>query len=296
MGVYLSSSVIGILNSLSPRAMAEGFNLGSQLETILAELSAGNLGIEADAADVDALALGGGHGAQDADNTSGLTFAWETFRFHNGLALVTVPGGTIALTASNTNYVEADRAGTVSANIAGFTSGRLPLWQIVAGGAAIVSVASKKPLMQLIGTGGVVGSMLSTAAKTKTLYVPLGDVSATGTWPVSVPVAGNVKRVSLVNGATAAANDTNYWTLGVVNKGQAGAGTTKIVDNTVAANSSKATGGSAITANVDRAFTLAADPADDVAANDVLEVTLTKAASATALTKAMLRIDVANEG
>lgn len=131
---------------------------------------------------------------------------------------------------------------------------------------------------------------VETAAKTKTLTLSLGDVSGTGAWNIRVPVAGTVTRVSLLSGATAAANDTNYWTGGVVNKGAAGDGTAKVVDSTVAVNSTKATGGAAITASVERTFTLAA--ANTVAANDVLEITITKAASATTLTKVSVSIDV----
>jgi hypothetical protein len=96
----------------------------------------GAIGITALAGDIDSLALGGGHAAQDPDTTSGLIFGYKAFRFGNGLINVTVVAGTLTLPSSTTNYVEVDRAGTVS-NTSGFTSGRLPLWTIVTGASAI---------------------------------------------------------------------------------------------------------------------------------------------------------------
>ena len=53
--------------------------------------------------------------------------------------LTEIANGTVALTASATNYVEADRAGVVSANTTAFTAGRTPLYQIVAGASTITS-------------------------------------------------------------------------------------------------------------------------------------------------------------
>lgn len=290
----LSSAQKNALNSISPRAIAAGINLGDIIDSILTDMSSGNLGITADAGDVDSVALGGGHGAQDADTTTGLTFGYKAFRFHNGLALVTVSAGTILLTASQTNYVEVDRAGTVSANVSAFTSGKLPLWTITTGTATITAVTYSAPVRQLIGTAGVVGSMLSTAGATKSIEIPLGDISATTAFNVVLPnVAGVVARISFATKTAISTSDTDYWTFGVVNKGAAGSGTTAVVDNTAAANSTKVTGGTAITGYVKRNLTLSGTPANLVtAAEDVLEVTITKASSATTMAQCVLRVDL----
>ena len=45
------------------------------------------------------------------------------------LTVIANPAG-IALTASNTNYIEATRLGVVSKNITGFTPGSIPLYQL----------------------------------------------------------------------------------------------------------------------------------------------------------------------
>jgi hypothetical protein len=50
-----------------------------------------------------------------------------------------VASGTVALTVSSTNYVEATRAGVVSANTTGYTPGRIPLYRVVVGASSITS-------------------------------------------------------------------------------------------------------------------------------------------------------------
>jgi hypothetical protein len=44
--------------------------------------------------------------------------------------LTRIANGTVTLTNSATNYVEATRAGVVSANTTGFTAGRIPLYEV----------------------------------------------------------------------------------------------------------------------------------------------------------------------
>lgn len=73
------------------------------------------------------------------------TSAALTFGYYGGVVSIggtptQVSNGTVALTASATNYVEADPAtGAVSANTTGFTAGRLPLYQVVAGASTVTS-------------------------------------------------------------------------------------------------------------------------------------------------------------
>jgi hypothetical protein len=67
-----------------------------------------------------------------------------------------------------------------------------------------------------------------------------------------------------------AASDTNYITFGLTNLGQAGAGSTAMLAATDA-NTTKATGGTALAANTKRALTVNATPANLlVAAGDRL--------------------------
>jgi hypothetical protein len=48
--------------------------------------------------------------------------------------LTRIANGTVTLTNSATNYVEATRAGVASANTTGFTAGRIPLYEVTVSG------------------------------------------------------------------------------------------------------------------------------------------------------------------
>jgi hypothetical protein len=275
------------------RAMeAAAVSMVTELDDLFALVAAGSIGITAAASDVDSLALGGGAFTANPNTTSGLTFGYSAGRFHNGKSLVSVGAGTVALSASATNYVEVDRAGTVSANTSAFTAGRLPLWVIVTGVGAISSVMISKPLMTLIGLAGVTGDMLSSAGATKSVEVALGDLAATTAVSLICPAFGaTLARVSFVSKTAVTADDTNYWTWSLKNKGAAGTGTTDLLDTT-ATNTTKATGGTATVAYVRRLLALTGTGANlATAAEDVLELTVTKTASATTMAQCTVRLD-----
>lgn len=50
-----------------------------------------------------------------------------------------IANGTLALTASTTNYIESTRAGVVSTNTGSFTAGRWPLYSVTTGAATVTS-------------------------------------------------------------------------------------------------------------------------------------------------------------
>ncbi len=278
---------------------AAGIAMSQVLNDLQADIDSGTIGITADAGDVDSLSLGGGTFTRDRStaNGSSLLFAWKASRFHNGKSLVTVSAGSLTLGASSTNYLEVDRAGTVSSNTTGFTAGRLPLWQIVAGVSSYsdANVASRKPLITLVGTSGVDGSMLSVPGQTKEIELPLGTISATSSFCILAPATSAIiTSASFVTKDALAASDTNYFDFGLVNKGAAGSGTTQVVDRTLAANSTKLTGGAGITAYVRRALSLSGTPANlATASEDVLEFTITKTGTPTNLTQCTVRLDFA---
>jgi len=60
--------------------------------------------------------------------TTGLTFGFYGGYINVDGVLTSVADGTVALTASITNYIEATRAGVVSKNTSGFTAGQIPLF------------------------------------------------------------------------------------------------------------------------------------------------------------------------
>lgn len=66
-----------------------------------------------------------------ASTSSALTWGFYGATLLVDGVLTQIANGTIALTASATNYVEASRAGVVSKNVVGFTPGAIPLYSVV---------------------------------------------------------------------------------------------------------------------------------------------------------------------
>lgn len=79
--------------------------------------------------------------ARRASTTSALTWGfYGGYLMVDGVLTSLYPtGGTVALTASQTNYVEATRAGVVSKNITGFTAGSIPLYSVLTGVSTVTS-------------------------------------------------------------------------------------------------------------------------------------------------------------
>lgn len=72
--------------------------------------------------------------------TSGLTWGYYGGNVLINGALTQIANGTLMLTASTTNYIEANPAdGTVSKNTTGFTAGRIPLYAAVTGASTVSS-------------------------------------------------------------------------------------------------------------------------------------------------------------
>lgn len=71
--------------------------------------------------------------------SSGLTWGYYGgWRLVDG-SYTLIANGTVTLTASTINYVEATRAGVVSTNIVGWTPGSIPLYYITTGAATVTS-------------------------------------------------------------------------------------------------------------------------------------------------------------
>jgi hypothetical protein len=80
-----------------------------------------------------------------ASTTSALTWGYYGGRFRQSDGTyITIANATLALTASNTNYVEVTVDGVVSANTSAFTAGRIPLYTIVAGASTVTSYTDER--------------------------------------------------------------------------------------------------------------------------------------------------------
>jgi hypothetical protein len=274
-------------------------------EQVLDPIERSAAGITADARAVNGIALLGTVPVWDQTTTPGTTldFAWLAFRFNNLKADVTVSAGSLTLSPSATNYVEADRAGTVTKNTTGFTSGRRALFQVVTGAStyAANNVTAKATPYTVAGDDAIDGSLLSVAAQTKEVSVSIGTLSATTSGTISVPAevaAGSkLKRIRFATSSALATDNTNYWDFGAVNK-QAGAGAQVLADRTAAANSTKTTGGTALVAYAGRDLTLAtltAGTERDVTGGHTIEWTITKNGTAANLNGCSLIFEFAFE-
>ncbi|MBW1953575.1 MAG: hypothetical protein JRI66_10910 [Deltaproteobacteria bacterium] len=95
----------------------------------------------------------GGYYAENPPH-DGLNFKYTAGKVRNDSVIAETPAGQVALTDNATNYVEVDPAdGTMSANTTGFTSGKIPLYQVVTSGEAIDTVEDQRT-PAIAGTGG----------------------------------------------------------------------------------------------------------------------------------------------
>jgi hypothetical protein len=100
--------------------------------------------------------------ANNPATTSGLTFGYYGGYLWAGTTATVVAAGTVALTASATNYVQITTAGVVSVNTTGFTSGQIPLATVATGASSITSIADKRPMA--VGGGGGMSNPMTTLA------------------------------------------------------------------------------------------------------------------------------------
>lgn len=97
------------------------------------------------------------------------TTAALSWGFYGGMILVdgvqtSIANGTIALTASTTNYMEATRAGVVSVNTTGFTAGQIPLYTVVTGAAAVTSYTDYRAWVQPLHVHGKLARAMASDA------------------------------------------------------------------------------------------------------------------------------------
>lgn len=100
-------------------------------------------------------------------------------------------------------------------------------------------------------------AVLSGAAKRKAIQVVSASIATTGNTDnyLIVPETGTLDSVDFSSLAALAAHDSNYVTFSITNLGQAGGGSTAMLAATDA-NTTKATGGTGLSANTKRTLTL----------------------------------------
>ena len=155
--------------------------------------------------------------AVDSATTTGLTWGYTagTVRFDN--TITTVAAGTVSLTDNATNYVEVASDGTVSRNTTGFTSGRIPIRQIITASGAQTTSTDKRSWFQSWdvplpvakgGTGAITltdgGILLGSGTGAITALgvatngqIPIGDGT---TDPVLAAISGTANQITVTNG------------------------------------------------------------------------------------------------
>lgn len=104
--------------------------------------------------------------------TSALTWGYYGGKFRKSdKTLTTINNGSVALTASTTNYVEASIDGVVSVNTTGFTTGKLPLYIVVTGSTGVSSYTDERCLYY---------PMLGAAPINRVVEIADGDIFADG--------------------------------------------------------------------------------------------------------------------
>lgn len=79
--------------------------------------------------------------------TNLLTWGYYGGHMIVGTTLTTIAAGTIALTASATNYIESNQSGTISTNTTSFTAGSIPLYQVTTNTTGITGITDKRAIL-----------------------------------------------------------------------------------------------------------------------------------------------------
>lgn len=139
-----------------------------------------------------AMSPGALFGRRDS-TTTGITWGWYGGRIYIDGVATDIDAdhvGTIALTASSTNYIEVNRAGTLSANTTGFSADKCPLYVVTTGVSSLVEVIDHRDPYQLAAFFGGHGHGFATQAmadanQTLTFAKAIaGTIECTGTLTV----------------------------------------------------------------------------------------------------------------
>lgn len=134
--------------------------------------------------------------AENPATTTGLTFGWMAGKVRYGATILSVAAGTIALTASATNYVEVTNAGAVVVNTTGFTIGNLPLRTLVTGASSITSDTDSRAFLAIPQSGTLTGVTMQD-------YSEVVKAAGNSGTAITLNMAdGNVQTLTLTGNAT----------------------------------------------------------------------------------------------
>jgi hypothetical protein len=139
--------------------------------------------------------------------TTGLTFGYYGGNVVADGSLQNIADGTVALTASQNNFVERNAAGTVSVNTTAFTAGNIPLYLVTTDSSGITGITDERQdtfpfygLQSISAAGG--GTITLSAAQARAEIIEF-----TGALPGATTIVfPNVKRIWIVNNKTTGAS------------------------------------------------------------------------------------------
>jgi len=145
-----------------------------------------------------------------ASTCTGLTWGYYGGPMLVDGVLTVMANGTVALTASTTNYIEATRAGVVSKNTTAFTPGQIPLYTAVTGTSTITSWTEYRAWVQPTVVAGKLARVIASDANITLTWAEAANdilqftssVSLTATRNVVVPLAA--RQWTVYNGTTGA--------------------------------------------------------------------------------------------
>lgn len=136
-----------------------------------------------------------------ASTTTGLTWGYYGGDMLVDGVLTSISNGTVALTGSTTNYVEATRAGVVSKNTTGFTAGSIPLYTVVTNGSSQVTSYTDNRITNAQFTGRLSKSVAGSSDVTLTAAEARNNIlhftgTLTGNINVIVPAGAQIWAVN----------------------------------------------------------------------------------------------------
>jgi len=126
----------------------------------------------------------------------GLNLNVAAGRIRNDNTVTDVSAVVVALTDNTTNFVEIDDSGVASANTSAFTSGKIPIAQVVTSGAAISTVTDKRVWVSAGGNPGSINSELFTATAGQTVFTLTEFTYTTGSEELLVFSGGLLMRLT----------------------------------------------------------------------------------------------------
>lgn len=145
-----------------------------------------------------------------SSTTTGLTWGYYGGPMVVDGVLTIIANGTVTLSASTTNYIEATRAGVVSKNTTAFTPGSIPLYTAVTGASSISTWIDYRAWVQPSCVAGKLARVIASDANITLTWAESANdilqftssVSLTTTRNVVVPLAA--RQWTVYNGTTGA--------------------------------------------------------------------------------------------